>query len=121
MTTQKKHELRQFRVWRIRKTVIGTFLRPRMTVRFTGLHIYVQFIDDSNGVTIASASTRSNAQTQKDSLRANVKSAVIIGKAAADAARSKGISTVVFDRSGARYHGKVKALAESARESGLKF
>lgn len=121
MRTKKKHQLRQLRAWRIRKTVIGTALRPRMSVRFTGLHIYVQFIDDSNGVTIASASTRSKIHGDKSELRANVKTAVIIGKGAAEAALSKGISTVVFDRSGARYHGKVKALAESARECGLKF
>jgi large subunit ribosomal protein L18 len=121
MRTQKKHKLRQLRAWRIRKTVIGTPSRPRMSVRFTGLHIYVQFIDDTNRVTIASACTRSKIQIEKSSLRANVSSAVILGKAAAEAALSKGISTVVFDRSGARYHGKVKALAESARECGLKF
>ena len=121
MRTQKKHELRQLRAWRIRKKVIGTAERPRMSVRFTGMHIYVQFIDDGSSVTIASASTRSKTQIERDTLGANVKSAVIIGKAAAEAAKAKGISTVIFDRSGARYHGKVKALADSARESGLKF
>lgn len=121
MRTQKKQQLRQLRVWRIRKKVVGTAERPRMTVRFTGQHIYVQFVDDGKGVTIASASTRAKAQTDRDSLGANVKSAIIVGKAAAEAAKAKGISAVVFDRSGARYHGKVKALAESARESGLKF
>ena len=92
-----------------------------MSVRFTGQHIYVQFIDDGKGVTIASASTRVKSQADRESLGANVKSAVIIGKAAAEAAKARGISAVVFDRSGARYHGKVKALADSARESGLKF
>ena len=121
MRTQKKQQLRQLRVWRIRKKVVGTAERPRMSVRFTGEHIYVQFIDDGKGVTIASASTRAKAQADRESLGANVKSAVIVGKAEADAAKAKGISAVVFDRSGARYHGKVKALAESARESGLKF
>ena len=121
MKTQKKHQLRQLRAWRIRKTVVGTAERPRMSVRFTGMHIYVQFIDDGKGVTIASASTRAKAQAESGARGANVKSAVIIGKAAAEAAKGKGISAVVFDRAGARYHGKVKALAESARESGLKF
>lgn len=121
MKTQKKLQLRQLRAWRIRKKVVGTAERPRMSVRFTGMHIYVQFIDDGKGVTIASASTRAKAMIDSGAVRANVKSAVIVGKAAAVAAIGKGISEVVFDRAGARYHGKVKALAESARESGLKF
>jgi large subunit ribosomal protein L18 len=121
MKTQKKQQLRQLRVWRIRKKVIGTAERPRMSVRFTGIHIYVQFIDDAKRVTIASASTRSKTQVDRYALGANVKSAVIVGKAAAEAAKAKGISAVVFDRAGACFHGKVKALAEAAREAGLKF
>ncbi|MFA6543012.1 MAG: 50S ribosomal protein L18 [Limisphaerales bacterium] len=121
MRIQKKQQLRQLRVWRIRKKVVGTAERPRMSVRFTGEHIYVQFIDDGRGVTLASASTRSKALPERAELAANVKSAVIVGKAAAEAAKAKGISAVVFDRTGARYHGKVKALADAARESGLKF
>ena len=121
MRTQKKQELRQLRVWRIRKKVVGTSERPRMSVRFTGQHIYVQFIDDGKGVTLASSSTRAKAQADRATLGANVKSAVIVGKAAAEVAKAKGISAVVFDRSGARYHGKVKALADAARENGLKF
>lgn len=92
-----------------------------MTVRFTGIHIYVQFIDDGKGITLASASTRTKTQEGRETLGANVKSAVIIGKAAAEAAKAKGISAVVFDRTGACYHGKVKALAEAAREAGLNF
>ena len=121
MKTEKKQHLRQLRAWRIRKKVVGTAERPRMSVRFTGEHIYVQFVDDAKGVTVASASTRAKDQPERATLSANVKSAVIIGKAAAEAAKAKGISAVVFDRSGARYHGKVKALADAARESGLKF
>lgn len=121
MRTQKKHQLRQLRIWRIRKKVVGTADRPRMSVRFTGEHIYVQFIDDGKGITLASASTRAKDQPGREVLGANVKSAIIIGKAAAEAAKAKGISAVVFDRTGASYHGKVKALAEAARESGLNF
>ena len=71
--------------------------------------------------TMASASTRHKTTADRDKLAANVPSAVIIGKIAAEAAKSKGIASVVFDRSGARYHGKVKALADAAREAGLKF
>lgn len=121
MRTQKKQQLRQFRVWRLRKKVIGTAERPRMSVRFTGQHIYVQFIDDSKGVTLAATSTRSKSEGQTQIFGANVKNAVLIGKTAATIARSRGISAVVFDRTGARYHGKVKALADAARESGLQF
>ena len=90
-----------------------------MSVRFTQQHVYVQFIDDSKGVTLASASTR--AKSLKEKLGANVAGATQIGKLAGEAAKEKGIKTVVFDRSGARYHGKVKALAEAAREVGLQF
>jgi large subunit ribosomal protein L18 len=120
MRTQKKHQLRQLRVWRIRKKVVGSTERPRMSVTFTGQHIYVQFIDDIKGVTIAAASTRT-ARVDGTKLAANVKSATLLGKAAAEAAKSKGISAVVFDRRGAQFHGKVKALADAAREAGLQF
>jgi large subunit ribosomal protein L18 len=120
MQTQKKHKLQQLRHWRVRKKVVGTTERPRMSVTFTGTHIYVQFIDDSVGKTVASASTRSKA-LQGQKLAANVASAKTIGSTAAKAALDKGIKAVVFDRSGARYHGKVKALADAAREAGLQF
>jgi large subunit ribosomal protein L18 len=122
MRTQKKHQLRQLRVWRLRKKVVGTGERPRMSVRFTGAHIYVQFIDDSKGITLASSSTRTKSPaTAAAGLGANVKSAVAVGRNAAEVAKAKGISAVVFDRAGARYHGKVKALADAAREGGLQF
>jgi large subunit ribosomal protein L18 len=121
MKSEKKQELLQKRRWRIRKQVFGTAERPRMSVRFTGQHIYVQFIDDGRGVTVAAASTRAKKAAAAEKLRANVASAQRIGALAAEAARGKGITEVVFDRSGARYHGKVKALADAAREAGLKF
>ena len=121
MNTQKKLILRQRRHWRVRKKVIGTSERPRMSVRFTGQHIYVQFIDDTKGVTVAQTSTRSKEVDDRKALKANVESAQKIGSLAAEAAKSKGITRVVFDRSGAPYHGKVKALAEAAREAGINF
>ena len=121
MRTQEKLNLRQRRKWRIRKKVIGSAERPRMSVRFTGQHIYVQFIDDGKGITLAQASTRSKEISDRAALGANVESAKKIGSIAAEAAKSKGITQVVFDRSGAPYHGKVKALAEAAREAGIKF
>ena len=121
MRLEKKSKLAQLRRWRIRKKVVGTSERPRMAVCFTGKHIHVQFIDDSAGVTLASAGTTSKVAADKGKLGANVTSAQTIGKLAADAAKSKGIEKVVFDRAGARYHGKVKALADAAREGGLQF
>jgi len=121
MQIQKKQRNQQLRKWRIRKKVSGTTARPRMAVCFTNEHIYVQFIDDSTGVTLASASTRAKAVPDRDKLAANVESAKKIGAIAAEAAKGKGIARVVFDRAGARYHGKVKALADAAREAGLQF
>ena len=121
MQNSKKKQLRQLRKWRIRKKITGTSERPRMSVTFSNEHIYVQIIDDSKRVTVASASTRHKATPGRDQLSANVESAKKIGGLAAEAAKSKGISKVVFDRNGARYHGKIKALADAAREAGLQF
>ena len=121
MRTDKKLDLLQKRRWRMRKKIVGTTARPRMSVRFTGKNIRVQFIDDAAGLTLASASTLHKGQADREKLSANVVSAQRIGKAAAEAAIAKGIKTVIFDRSGARYHGKVKALADAAREAGLQF
>jgi len=121
MQQQKKHQLNQLRRWRIRKKVTGSKVRPRMSVCFTNQNIYVQFIDDTAGVTLASASTRSKTAAKEKKVGANVETAKRIGALAAEAAKTKGIKEIVFDRSGARYHGKVKALADAAREAGLKF
>ena len=109
------------RHWRVRKKVIGTTQRPRMSVCFTNLNIYVQFIDDSLGRTLASTSTKAKSLTDRAGLKANAVSAKRIGSLAAQAALSQGIKQVVFDRGGAKYHGKVKALADAAREAGLQF
>ena len=137
MRTEKKLKLKQLRHWRIRKRVTGTAERPRMSVCFTSENIHVQFIDDKAGVTLAATSTKSKATPDRDQLAANVASAKVIGKLAAEAALAKGIKSVVFDRGGARYHqswckkgkegipmlvqGKLAALAGAAREAGLKF
>jgi len=136
MRTEKKHQLKQFRKWRIRKKLGGTKDRPRMSVCFTNENIHVQFIDDKAGVTLAAASTKGKATPDRDKLAANVASAKAIGKLAAEAALAKGIKSVVFDRGGTRYHrsegkgkdgkpvlvlGKLATLAEAAREAGLKF
>ena len=137
MRTEKKHQLAKLRHWRVRKKICGTRERPRMSVRFTNEHIYVQFIDDGAGVTLASASTRAKATPDREKLAANVASAKVLGKLAAEAALAKGIKAVVFDRGGARYHwskgkeakgkeagpalGKLAALADAARQAGLQF
>jgi large subunit ribosomal protein L18 len=119
MRTEKKQKLKQLRRWRIRKKISGTKLRPRMAVCFTSENIHVQFIDDEAGITIAAASTVS--KTAAKDLSANVKGAKTLGEIAAKNALDKGIKEVVFDRGGTRYHGKIKALADAAREAGLKF
>src|ERR1043166_768645 len=121
MRPEQKHRLALLRRWRIRQKISGTKDRPRMSVCFTNKNIHVQFIDDAAGVTLVAACTTSKSVPDRDKLAANAASAKILGAAAAQAAIGKGIKTVVFDRGGARYHGKVKALADAAREAGLKF
>jgi large subunit ribosomal protein L18 len=121
MRTQEKQRLATLRRWRVRKKVSGTPDRPRMSVAFTGKNIYVQFVDDVNGVTLASASTMHKNTPDREKLKANMGSSIAIGKLAAEAAKAKGIAQVVFDRGDARYTGKIKALADAAREAGLKF
>jgi len=120
MRPEKKRVLAQKRRWRVRAKVSGTAQRPRMAVKFTGCHIYVQFIDDTAHRTVISVGTRDKvAPTEVKG--ANVANAEITGKRAAEAAKAQGIESVVFDRGASRYHGKVKALADAAREGGLKF
>lgn len=121
MRTEQKHRLKVRRHWRVRKKVSGTRERPRMSVCFTNKNIHVQFIDDVAGVTLAATSTRSKVVPERDKLAANAASAKAVGALAAQAALDKGIKTAVFDRGGVRYHGKVKALADAAREAGLKL
>ena len=121
MRTEKKHQLAQRRRWRVRHKVSGTKERPRMSVCFTNKNIHVQFIDDVGRVTLAAASTTSKATPDRDKLAANTASAKTLGTLAAQTALGKGIKQVVFDRGAARYHGKVKALADAAREAGLNF
>ncbi|PWU19068.1 MAG: 50S ribosomal protein L18 [Verrucomicrobia bacterium] len=121
MRTDQKQKLAQRRHWRVRQKISGTKERPRMSVCFTQKNIHVQFIDDQSRVTLAAASTTSKDAPNRDKLAANVISAKAVGALAAQAALAKGIQQVIFDRGAARYHGKVKALADAAREAGLKF
>jgi large subunit ribosomal protein L18 len=118
---KSKTELAKLRHWRVRKKVSGTKERPRMSVFFSNENIHVQFIDDIAGKTLAAASTLSKTTPEREKLGANVTSAKTMGTLAAKTALDKGIKQVVFDRGGARFHGKVKALADAAREAGLQF
>ncbi len=106
---------------RIRKIVKGTAERPRMTVFRSNRQIYVQFIDDECGTTLASASSADREVADTVAGHNKVQVAAEVGKLAARRATEKGITTVSFDRNGYLYHGRVKMLAEAAREGGLKF
>src|ERR1043166_1707478 len=118
MIPRTRVELRERRHLRLRQKVRGTAQRPRMSVCFTGKHIYVQFIDDLAGKTVASMST---VAPEAKGTKANLEGAKKVGVLAAQKAKEKNITEVVFDRGGFRYHGRVKALADAAREAGLKF
>jgi len=114
---RKRNEIRQRVHFRIRSKMQGTTERPRLNVYRSLNHIYVQVIDDSQGVTLVSASTVSS----KIKTGGNVAAAKEIGKLVAERAKEKGIKKVVFDRGGYLYHGRIKALADAAREAGLEF
>jgi large subunit ribosomal protein L18 len=102
----------------IRGKVSGTPTMPRLTVFRSNAQIYAQLIDDQNGTTLASAGSLKNAEAQKVN---KVEQAKMVGAEIAEKAKEAGISEVVFDRNGYLYHGRVKSLADSAREAGLKF
>lgn len=120
MNTIYKANLLQKRKWRIRKKVTGTAARPRLSVKFSSKHIYAQAIDDATGTTLAFLSSL-DAELRKQKLAANLAGAKALGDAFAAKAKAAGITAVVFDRNGARYHGKVKVFADAAREGGLQF
>ncbi|MEO0513986.1 MAG: 50S ribosomal protein L18 [Planctomycetota bacterium] len=101
----------------IRKRVFGSPEQPRLSIFRSSKHVYAQLIDDFAGKTLAEASTVS-AKVEKGS---NIDAAVVVGKAIAEKAKAAGVESVAFDRNGFRYHGRVKALADAAREGGLKF
>ncbi|GKU84962.1 50S ribosomal protein L18 [Niallia sp. NCCP-28] len=114
-----KNQVRRKRHARVRSKLSGTQARPRLNVFRSNKHIYAQLIDDVNGVTIANASTL-DKELNLDSA-SNVDAAVKIGELVAKRAVEKGVKAVVFDRGGYLYHGRVKALADAARENGLEF
>jgi large subunit ribosomal protein L18 len=121
MLTQTSKNTNRRRVHdRIRKKVMGTSERPRLNVYRSLNHIYVQVIDDLKGVTLVAASSAEGKKEGRTS-GGNLASAKSVGKSIAERAKAKGISKVVFDRGGYIYHGRVKALADAAREAGLQF
>ncbi|MFD2680983.1 50S ribosomal protein L18 [Bacillus seohaeanensis] len=119
ITKNDKNKVRKKRHARVRSKITGTESRPRLNVFRSNNHIYAQIIDDMNGVTLVSAS--SNDKELGLSSTGNVDAAVKVGELVAKRAADKGLNSVVFDRGGYLYHGRVKALAEAARENGLQF
>jgi large subunit ribosomal protein L18 len=115
-----KNQTRQRVHDRIRKKVIGTPERPRLNVYRSLNHVYVQVIDDLQGVTLAAAGTSLGKKGERIT-GGNVAAAKAVGKKIAELAKQKGITKVVFDRGGYIYHGRIKALADAAREAGLQF
>ncbi len=114
-----KSQRRRRRRKGIRRRIIGTPQRPRLAVFRSLQHIYAQVIDDLSGTTLAAASTRDKKQPVSPG--GNRDAAAKVGQAVADRAKKAGVERVVFDRGGRRYHGRIKALADAAREAGLKF
>ncbi|AYV68874.1 50S ribosomal protein L18 [Niallia circulans] len=119
ITKADKNQVRKKRHARVRSKLSGTEARPRLNVFRSNKHIYAQLIDDVNGVTIASASSLDKELNLEST--GNLEAAVKIGELVAKRAVEKGIKSVVFDRGGYLYHGRVKALADAARENGLEF
>jgi large subunit ribosomal protein L18 len=119
--TERRSSLRQRRHRRVRLRVAGTAQRPRLAVFRSLRHIYAQLIDDETARTLVSASTREAALAGELAGKDKTDRAAVIGRVAAERAREAGIETVIFDRGGFRYHGRVSALAKAAREAGLQF
>lgn len=112
---------RKLRHIRLRKKVSGTPERPRLAIHFSGQHITAQVIDDLAGATLASVNTTEESFRKDATSRANVATAIKVGKLIAERGLANKVDKVVFDRGGFHYHGKVKALADAAREGGLQF
>jgi ribosomal protein L18, bacterial type len=116
-----RNKARLIRHLRIRKKISGTPERPRLSVFRSDKHIYAQIIDDTKGVTLAAASTLDKSLRGELKSGGTVEAARKVGELIAERAKGKGIEKVVFDRGGYMYHGRVRALAEAAREGGLEF
>jgi large subunit ribosomal protein L18 len=121
MRLEDKEILRKKRHRRVRGKVSGTSVRPRLNVSRSIQHIYAQLIDDTTGQTLAAASTVDAGLRSTIKSGGNIDAAKAVGKLIAERAQAKGVTAVVFDRGGYKYHGRVQALADSAREAGLQF
>ena len=121
MSVKNRAEQRMRRHVRVRAHVAGTPARPRLNVFRSLAHIYVQLIDDSTGTTLVSASSVDAELKMRMAGKKKSEQAKLVGLAVAERAKAKGLTQVVFDRGGYKYHGRVKALADGAREGGLEF
>ncbi|NTW00901.1 MAG: 50S ribosomal protein L18 [Oscillochloris sp.] len=121
MARRSPRELRIRRHNRLRKRVIGSQERPRLSIFRSSVHIYAQVIDDTLGRTLVAASTNEKSWEEADSQKTKTEQATLVGKLVAERALAAGVTKVVFDRGGFKYHGRVKALADAAREAGLNF
>ena len=122
VSSKDKRNARLKRKKRVRKKIEGRPERPRFTVFKTSRHIYAQIIDDSSGITLLAESTLSkDLRSQTKGIGGNIKGATLVGETIGKKGMEKGIEKVVFDRNGCLFHGRVKALADAARKSGLKF
>ncbi|MBV8171074.1 MAG: 50S ribosomal protein L18 [Candidatus Eremiobacteraeota bacterium] len=120
-TLKSRNALRLRRHGRIRKRMLGSSQRPRLSVFRSLHHVYAQIIDDATGRTLVAASTREKDIASGLSSRSSIAAAQRVGTTVAQRAKEKGIAAVVFDRGGYKYHGRVKALADAARGAGLEF
>jgi large subunit ribosomal protein L18 len=122
VNVSKERQLaRKKRQRRVRKKIVGSVERPRLCVFRSSKHIYAQIVEDVNGKTLAAASTVAKGVDDSVKYSGNVEAAKVVGKKIAEAALAKDIKHVIFDRNGFLYHGRVKALADAAREAGLTF
>jgi large subunit ribosomal protein L18 len=121
MGRRSPRELRIRRHNRLRKRVSGSPERPRLNIFRSSAHIYAQVIDDVQGHTLAAASTNEKGWEAADGGKTKTEQAAIVGRLVAERAKAAGVDKVVFDRGGFKYHGRVKALADAAREAGLSF
>jgi large subunit ribosomal protein L18 len=120
MNLKKKSQVKQNRIWRIRKKIVGTAERPRLCLTISNKHLYAQAIDDTKGHTLLSMSTL-DKDLREEKLLANRTGAEKLGQLFGQKALAQGLESVVFDRHGRIYHGNVKTFADAARAAGLKF
>lgn len=120
-STKQRKTLRLKRKKRIRKNLTGTPTRPRMSVFRSAKHIYTQIVDDTQGITLVAASTTEKVVREQQKFENKTAAAMFIGQLVAERAAEKGIKSVVFDRNGFLYHGRIKAVTDGARKAGLDF